>query len=126
MEISGQPLHVAASEEWRFWLQANHAVEKEVWLTIYKKNTATRGVTLEEATEEALCFGWIDSSMKPIDDEKYVLRYTPRRKGSNWSERNKKRVAELIEQGRMTEAGLAKIDEAKQNGEWDKSTAVPE
>jgi uncharacterized protein YdeI (YjbR/CyaY-like superfamily) len=72
-----------------------------------------------ESVDEALCFGWIDSSMKPIDDEKYALRYTPRRKGSNWSESNKKRAARLIEQGRMNEAELATIEEAKRNGKWD-------
>jgi uncharacterized protein YdeI (YjbR/CyaY-like superfamily) len=121
MEITGQPLHVTGAEEWRAWLESNHAVEKEVWLTIYKKHTAKPSITIEEATEEALCFGWIDSMMKRIDDEKYVQRYTPRKKGSIWSEKNKKWVAELIEQGRMTEAGLAKIEEAKQNGEWHKA-----
>jgi uncharacterized protein YdeI (YjbR/CyaY-like superfamily) len=122
MEITGQPLHVTGAEEWRAWLESNHAVEKEVWLTIYKKHTAKPSITIEEATEEALCFGWIDSMMKRIDDEKHVQRYTPRKKGSIWSEKNKKWVAELIEQGRMTEAGLAKIEEAKQNGEWHKAT----
>jgi uncharacterized protein YdeI (YjbR/CyaY-like superfamily) len=120
MKITGQPIHLTSAEEWRAWLQANHGVEKEVWLTMYKKHIATPCVTFEEATEEALCFGWIDSTMKRIDDEKRALRYTPRRKGSSWSERNKKLVTKLIEQGRMTEAGLAKIEEAKQNGEWDK------
>jgi uncharacterized protein YdeI (YjbR/CyaY-like superfamily) len=121
LEITGKPLHFTTADEWRAWLQANHATEKDVWLTFYKKHSATSSITFEEATDEALSFGWIDSSMKRIDDEKYVLRYTPRRKGSNWSERNKKRVAELIEQGRMTEAGLAKIEEAKQSGKWDES-----
>lgn len=121
MEISGKPLHFTTPDEWRAWLQANHATEKDVWLTFYKKHSATPSITFEEATDEALSFGWIDSSMKRIDDEKYVLRYTSRRKGSNWSERNKKRVAELIEQGRMTEAGLAKIEEAKQSGKWDEA-----
>ena len=123
MKITGQPLHCSTAEEWHAWLQRNHAVEKEVWLIIYKKHAATRSLTLEEATEEALCFGWIDSIMKRIDDEKNALRYTPRRKGSNWSEANKKRAAKLIEQGRMTEAGLAKIDEAKENGEWDEASS---
>jgi uncharacterized protein YdeI (YjbR/CyaY-like superfamily) len=116
---------MTTAEEWRAWLEANHSVEKEVWLMFYKKHAATPCVTYEEATEEALCFGWIDSLMKRIDDEKRALRYTPRRKGSLWSERNKRLVARLIEQGRMTEAGLAKIEEAKQNGGWDKE-AVPE
>lgn len=121
MEITGQPLRMTTAKEWRAWLQANHAVEKEVWLIFYKKHTGISGVTFEEATEEALSFGWVDSIMKRIDEEKYALRYTPRRKGSIWSEGNKRRVANLIEQGRMTEAGLAKIDEAKQSGEWDKT-----
>lgn len=120
MEITGQPLHFTSGDDWRAWLQAHHGVEKEAWVTIYKRHATTPSVTLEEATEEALCFGWIDSSMKPIDDEKYALRYTPRRKGSNWSESNKKRAARLIEQGRMTEAGLATIEDAKRNGKWDK------
>ena len=93
-------------------------MEEGVWLVIRKKHAASPGVTLAEATEEALCFGWIDSSMKPIDGETYALRYTPRRRGSNWSERNKELVARLIEESRMTEAGLAKIDEAKQTGRW--------
>jgi uncharacterized protein YdeI (YjbR/CyaY-like superfamily) len=122
MEITGQPLRMTTAEEWRAWLQANHAVEKEAWLIFYKKHTGMPGVSFEEATEEALSFGWVDSVMKGIDGEKYALRYTPRRKGSNWSEGNKKRVAKLSEQGRMTEAGLAKIDEAKRRGEWDKAT----
>jgi uncharacterized protein YdeI (YjbR/CyaY-like superfamily) len=121
VEITGNPLHFTTTDEWRAWLLANHAAEKEVWLTFYKKHAATPSITFDEATDEALSFGWIDSSMKRIDDEKYVLRYTPRRKGSNWSERNMKRVAELIEQGRMTEAGLAKIEEAKKSGKWDET-----
>ena len=86
---------------------------------ISKKHSPFPSVTLDEATEEALCFGWIDSSMHPIDEERYALRYSPRRKGSRWSERNKARVSKLIEQGRMTEAGLAEVAEAKRSGRWD-------
>jgi uncharacterized protein YdeI (YjbR/CyaY-like superfamily) len=118
MEMTGQP-HLFSSAELRAWLEGNHASEDEVWLVISKKRSTTPSVTLAQATEEALCFGWIDSAMQPIDDERYALRYTPRRKGSNWSERNKARVATLIEEGRMTDAGLAAIDEAKRNGRWD-------
>ena len=73
-------------------------------------------VSLVEATEEALCFGWIDSAMQPIDAERYALRYTPRRKASNWSPTNRARVQRLIEEGRMTDAGFAAIEEAKRNG----------
>jgi uncharacterized protein YdeI (YjbR/CyaY-like superfamily) len=125
MEITGEPHYFATAKGWRAWLQANHAVEKDVWVIIHKKHSATPSVTFEESTEEALCFGWVDSVMKGIDEAKYALRYTPRKKGSNWSEGNKRRVAELIEQGRMTEPGLAKIDEAKRSGKWDTIAPVP-
>lgn len=112
-------MRFATGEEWRAWLEGNHATKDEAWLTIHKKHSNTPSVTLTQTVEEALCFGWIDSSMQPIDEERYALRFTPRRKGSNWSERNKERVARLIAEGRMTEAGLAKIEEAKQNGRWE-------
>jgi uncharacterized protein YdeI (YjbR/CyaY-like superfamily) len=122
MKATGPLLRVTSAAEWRAWLQANHAVASEVWLLMYKKHTAIPCVSLQEATEEALCFGWIDSLLRRIDDEKHALRYGPRKKGSIWSERNKKLVAKLIEQGRMTEAGFAAIEEAKRNGEWEKAT----
>jgi uncharacterized protein YdeI (YjbR/CyaY-like superfamily) len=119
MKPTGQPIHFATAAEWRAWLERHHPTEADVWLLIYKKHSGTPSVTVDQAVEEALCFGWIDSSMQPIDEERYALRFTPRRKGSNWSERNKGRVATLIEEGRMTEAGLAMIQEAKQSGRWD-------
>jgi uncharacterized protein YdeI (YjbR/CyaY-like superfamily) len=121
MKVTGRPIHFARAGKWRTWLEANHATEQDVWLMIHKKHAGTPSVTLQEAMQEAICFGWIDSSMQPIDDERYALRFTPRRKTSNWSERNKGWAAVLIEQGRMTEAGLAKIQEAKQNGSWEKA-----
>lgn len=118
MKPTGRPLRFATAEGWRAWLERHHATDGDVWLMIYKKNSGTSSVTVDQAVEEALCFGWIDSSMQPIDEERYALRFTPRRKGSNWSERNKDRVAKLIEEGRMTEAGLARIEEAKRDGRW--------
>jgi uncharacterized protein YdeI (YjbR/CyaY-like superfamily) len=121
MNMTGEPIHFPTAEEWRTWLEANAATEEDVWLMIYKKHAGTPSVTLQEAMQEAICFGWIDSQMQPIDEERYALRFTPRRKTSNWSERNKGWAAKLIEEGRMTEAGLAKIEEAKQNGRWDKA-----
>jgi hypothetical protein len=121
MKMIGQPLHFTAAEEWRAWLEDNHASKEEVWLMIYKKHSGKPSVTLEQAVEEAVCFGWIDSQMQPIDAERHAQRFTPRRKTSNWSERNKERAARLIEEGRMTEAGLAKIEEAKRSGRWDKA-----
>jgi uncharacterized protein YdeI (YjbR/CyaY-like superfamily) len=122
VEMTREPVSMATVEEWRAWLRANHAVEREVWLTIHKKHAAALGVTLVEATEEALAFGWIDSAMHPIDEDRYALRYTPRRRGSNWSEVNKERAERLIAEGRMTEAGLAAIEEAKRTGRWDRTS----
>jgi uncharacterized protein YdeI (YjbR/CyaY-like superfamily) len=119
MKMTGQPIPFATAGEWRVWLEQNHAIAEDVWLMIYKARSATPSVTLQQAMQEAICFGWIDSSMQPIDGERYALRFTPRRKTSNWSERNKGWAARLIEEGRMTEAGLAKIEEAKRNGRWD-------
>ena len=121
MKITGEPLHFTTAEEWRTWLEGNHATQGEAWLMIYRKDSGTPSVSVQQTVEEALCFGWIDSAMQPIDAERYALRFTPRRKGSNWSERNKGRAAKLIEEGRMTEAGLAEIEEAKRNGRWDEA-----
>jgi uncharacterized protein YdeI (YjbR/CyaY-like superfamily) len=119
MKMTGEPIHFATAQKWRRWLEQNHATKEAVWLMIYKKHSESPSVTLPQAMQEAICFGWIDSSMQPVDEDRYALRFTPRRKTSNWSERNKGWAAMLIEEGRMTEAGLAKIEEAKQNGRWD-------
>ncbi len=115
-------LSFTTKADWRAWLEENHATATEAWLIIYKKHTGQPGLTLEEAVEEALCFGWIDGVLKPIDKQKYALRYSPRKKGSVWSETNKRRVTKLIKQGRMTEAGLTKVTEAKASGEWRAAT----
>jgi len=115
------PLQVKNRAGWRAWLEKHHATEKEVWLLLYKKGAARPGLSLDDAVEEALCFGWIDGRLRRIDDEKHILRFSPRRRGSIWSESNKARVQRMIEQGRMTEAGLAKVREARENGEWDRA-----
>jgi uncharacterized protein YdeI (YjbR/CyaY-like superfamily) len=119
MKISGRALVFPNPEAWRAWLEEHHASEDEAWVVICKKHGTTPLVSLVEATEEALCFGWIDSSMQPIDTERYALRYTPRRKASNWSPANRARVDRLIAEGRMSDAGFAAIEEAKRNGRWD-------
>ena len=111
----------AGREAWRAWLAENHNTAQEMWLIVYKKHVNRPGLTYIEALEEALCFGWIDGILQRIDDEKHTIRFSPRQKSSIWSELNKKRVARLIEEGRMTEAGLAKIREAKANGQWEKA-----
>jgi uncharacterized protein YdeI (YjbR/CyaY-like superfamily) len=113
--------HFEGRGEWRAWLVENYASAKELWLVFHKKHTGKGGLTYDEAVEEALCFGWIDGILKRIDDEKHMNRFTPRRKNSIWSERNKERVRRMIAQGLMTAAGMVKIREAKENGQWDKA-----
>jgi uncharacterized protein YdeI (YjbR/CyaY-like superfamily) len=105
--------------EWRKWLENNHDKKKEAWLLHYKKDSGKAGVSYVEAVEEAICFGWIDSKMKSIDEGKFILKYSPRRAKSIWSQNNKEKAERLIESGRMTNAGLAKIEEAKKSGAWD-------
>ncbi|MCD4665408.1 MAG: YdeI/OmpD-associated family protein, partial [Bacteroidales bacterium] len=87
-----------------------------------KKHTGKLTVNYNEAVEEALCFGWIDSLIKRIDEEKYMQKFTPRSDNSLWSELNKQRVKKMISEGKMTEAGLQKVRVAKQNGKWDEDT----
>ncbi|MBA2561781.1 MAG: YdeI/OmpD-associated family protein [Chitinophagaceae bacterium] len=105
---------------WRRWLQKYHKKEPGVWLIYYKKNSGKSHVSCDDAVEEALCFGWIDSIMKPIDEEKYMQKFTPRKVKSGWSALNKRRVEQMIEQNFMTPAGMAIIDLGKQNGSWSK------
>ncbi len=98
--------YFATPAEFRAWLSANHESATELWIGFYRKATGRPTITLTEAQEEALCFGWIDGLMNGIDAESYRLRFTPRRKGSNWSRTNVERVERLIAQGRMRPAGI--------------------
>ena len=109
---------------WRKWLQKNHLKEEGVWLIYYKKGSGKTRVLWEEAVEEALCFGWIDSISKPIDEEKYKQKFTPRKLKSVWSAINKRKIELLIGQQLMMPAGLRIIDIAKQNGSWTKLDSV--
>jgi len=118
MEITGEPLAFFAPDAWRAWLEEHHVTADEAWVLIAKKHGTTPLISLVEATEEALCFGWIDSAMQPIDANHFALRFTPRRTASNWSATNRDRVTRLIGEGRMTEAGFAAMEEAKRNGRW--------
>ena len=105
---------------WRKWLEKNHASSTGIWLIYYKKDSGKTRVSYDHAVEEALCFGWIDSTLNPIDEHSYMQLFTPRKQKSNWSKLNKERVGMLIEQGLMTPAGLKKIEAAKENGSWNK------
>ena len=102
-------LRVTEREAWRRWLTEHSRSETEVWLLFYKKHTGRPRLPYDDAVEEALCFGWIDSIVKRIDDDSFAQKFTPRRDGSRWSALNARRVRKLIREGRMTEAGLAKI-----------------
>jgi len=104
---------------WRKWLAQNHQNAEEAWLIFYKKHSSKTGISYDEALEEALCFGWIDGKTRGVDDEKYMIRYSPRKAKSVWSGTNKEKAELLIAQGRMMDAGLAKVEEAKKNGLWD-------
>lgn len=99
--------YAPSRKEWRKWLQKHHATTKEIYLVYYKKGSGKPRVPYSDAVEEALCFGWIDSTVKPLDEEKYAQRFSPRRKNSFWSEPNRERVRMLVKQGLMTPAGLA-------------------
>ncbi|MBN1644019.1 MAG: YdeI/OmpD-associated family protein [Dehalococcoidales bacterium] len=109
----------ADRSEWRRWLEKNHAKEKVALLIHYRKDSGKQTLSHFEAVEEAICFGWIDSILRRIDDERFVLKYTPRKANSVWSKINRDKAEQLIKTGLMTEAGLAKIAEAKKNGQWD-------
>ena len=104
-------LYVTNRDDWRAWLEQNHEAEKEVWLIYYKKHTRRPSIPYDDAVEEALCFGWIDSIVQRIDSERYAQKFTPRKNNSRWSESNKRRIRKLLEAGKVTPAGLAKISD---------------
>ena len=98
----------ASRAAWRKWLEAHHADRSEVWLRYHKKHTGRASVTNPEAVEEALCFGWIDTTVRRIDADTWMQRFTPRRPGSAWSTVNRARFARLLAAGRVAPAGLAR------------------
>ena len=103
-------LYLTDRETWRTWLEANHTTETELWLVYYKAHTGQPSIPYEDSVEEALCFGWIDSLIKKLDEDRYARKFTPRRNGSNWSDSNLRRVRKMIEAERMTDAGMAVIE----------------
>lgn len=115
----GTTLYAKNRKEWRGWLAKNHKNAREIWLIYYKKNSGKPRIPYNDAVEEALCFGWIDSLLNPIDDSLYKQIFTPRKTKSLWSALNRKRAARLIESGLMTAAGLALITLAQKNGHWE-------
>lgn len=119
-ETAEKRLRVSSRAEWRRWLAANHAKQKDgVWLVYRRKATGHLSLGYEESLREALCFGWIDSVIRKIDDATYCRKFTPRKDTSKWSVSNKKRVTDLIKEGIMAQPGLAKVQAAKRSGCWD-------
>jgi len=109
----------AASEAWETWLEEHHATSDGLWLKLAKKGSGLEPVSLAEALDVALCYGWIDSQADSFDDRDWLLRFTPRRPRSNWSKVNRVKVSKLIEEGRMKSAGLLEVERAKAEGRWE-------
>jgi uncharacterized protein YdeI (YjbR/CyaY-like superfamily) len=111
-------IYAADRAVWRSWLETHGETSAAVWLVYYKKGSGQPSITWSEAVEEALCFGWIDSKAKPIDDLRYMQYFSPRKPKSGWSQINKASVERLIADGLMREPGLRAIETAKANGSW--------
>ncbi|WP_341838719.1 YdeI/OmpD-associated family protein [Chitinophaga caseinilytica] len=107
-----------SSQAWRQWLKQHHQTEKSVWLVMYKQQSGKPVINWSEAVDEALCFGWIDSTRKTLDEHTFIQFFSRRKPNSNWSKINKDKVEKLIAAKKMTKAGLRCIEVAKQNGSW--------
>ncbi|MGH2490476.1 MAG: YdeI/OmpD-associated family protein [Candidatus Limnocylindria bacterium] len=106
-------LYVHRVADWRAWLRKHHKTSREIWLIYYRKSSGKPRISYKDSVDEALCFGWIDSTQKKLDDERLAQRFTPRRPGSKTSEMNKARARRLVRERRMTAAGLAAIGSLK-------------
>ena len=105
-------------QQWREWLAENHAGSPGVWIVYRKPKSGLPSLTYDEAVEEALCFGWIDSTVNALDEYRFMQMMTPRKPGSTWAQTNKRRVERLIAEDLMTPAGMAVIEAAKADGSW--------
>jgi len=118
IETPFNSVHPLTLAEWRAWLTQNHTRTEGIWLISYKKATGKPRFEYDEAVEEALCFGWIDSKANKLDDERSMLWFSPRKAKTGWSRPNKVRIEKLIQAGRMAPAGLARMEAAQQDGSW--------
>lgn len=118
-------LEVADRVAWRTWLAENYDRVSEIWLVYYKRSSGIDSIKYEASVEEALCFGWVDSIIKRIDEQKYARKFTPRKPESNWSPSNIRRVEKMIAAGQMTAHGLALVEAAKQSGSWHNPAVRP-
>jgi uncharacterized protein YdeI (YjbR/CyaY-like superfamily) len=117
-------VHPLTRAKWRAWLEQHHTRKEGVWLISYKKTTGKSRFEYDEAVEEALCFGWVDSKSNRLDEERSMLWFAPRKPGTGWSKPNKERVERLIAQGLMMPAGLARVEAARRDGSWNALDAV--
>jgi uncharacterized protein YdeI (YjbR/CyaY-like superfamily) len=106
---------------WSEWLEKNHVAIQGVWVKFYKKHSKVQSISYAEAVEVGLCFGWIDSQMKPFDENSYLQKFTPRRSKSIWSKINTQRIERLIKEGKMRPSGMAQVEMAKADGRWEKA-----
>ena len=113
-----QQIWIPDRETWRAWLETHHATEPGVWVFYWKKGSGKQSLDWSDAVDEALCFGWIDSTRRSVDDQSFKQYFAPRKPKSNWSRINKEKVARLTAEGRMAPAGLAAVEAARQNGTW--------
>ena len=118
MEQEIETFYPRNRQEWRSWLQDNHEKKQNIWLIYYKQKSKIPTVSYSDAVDEALCFGWIDSKAKSIDEVKFMQFFSKRKEKSVWSKINKEKIEMLISSGLMTPAGLAIIEKAKANGSW--------
>jgi uncharacterized protein YdeI (YjbR/CyaY-like superfamily) len=112
-------------KDFRKWLEIHHGKSQGIWVRFYKKASGVKMMNYQEALDEALCFGWIDSLLNKLDEKSYIQKFTPRKSKSLWSQVNREKVARLIRQKQMTQAGLAAITAAKKDGRWDNAYASP-
>lgn len=124
MEL-GKTLYVRDRKAWRAWLSRNHSREREIWLIYYRKSSKKPRIPYNDAVEEALCFGWIDSTAKKVDGERFAQRFTPRKRTSRLSQMNRERIRRLMKEGRMTKAGLDAVSHAFHPEEDPSSFEIP-
>ena len=112
-------------DQWRDWLTEHHASASEVWLIFYKRHTGALSIDYQDALDEALCFGWVDSLVKRLDERRYARKFTPRRADSRWSNVNRKRYAELKAEGRLKPPGIARAPTNRGYGPRPERLAMP-
>lgn len=110
MEV-GETLALSTRAEWRGWLARYQYEKNEIWLVIRRNAAQTGWISVSDAQEEAICFGWVDSFLKPLDSEGYALRFSPRRRGSTWGRTNKNRALKMLREGKMTPSGMVTLPE---------------